>query len=71
MSTWPLRFISPENIAGMGKYFYEATGYPERKVGQALGAGVGLRIVGRAGAAHQGRQPQRAPYRDRSESDGR
>lgn len=28
---------TPENIAGMGKYFYEATGYPERKVGQALG----------------------------------
>lgn len=28
---------TPENIAGMGKYFYEATGYPERKVGHALG----------------------------------
>lgn len=27
---------TPDNVAGMGKYFYEATGYPERKVGGAL-----------------------------------
>ena len=27
---------TPENVAAMGRYFYEANGYPERKIGGAL-----------------------------------